>query len=73
MARFEILSGLPAYGPVAEAFSATGQGKHREGFVVRFESNSAKNWVGNFQPGLGGCSRVFEHPNGTDLIVIASG
>ena len=73
MARFEILSGLPAYGPTAEAFSATGPGKHREGFVVRFGANAESEWVGNFQPGLGGLSGVFEHPNGTELIVIASG
>jgi hypothetical protein len=73
MVRFEILPGLPAYGQKAEAFSTTGQGKHREGFVVRLGADAKNEWVGNFQPGLGGWSGVFEHPNGTELIVIASG
>ena len=52
MVKFEILSGLPPYGPSAEAFSATGQGKHKEGFVVRFRADDDNAWVGNFQPGL---------------------
>lgn len=58
---------------MVEAFSATGQGKHREGFVVRFGANGANEWVGNFQPGVGGRNGVFEDPNGTALIVIAGG
>jgi hypothetical protein len=73
MAKFEILSGLPTYGPMAEAFSATGQGKHRQGFVVRFRAGDDDGWVGNFQPGLSGYSGVLYHPNGTELIVTAGG
>jgi hypothetical protein len=73
MARFEILSGLPAYGPAAEPFSPTGQGEHREGFVVRFAPDTDSEWVGNFQPGAGGLSNVYEHPNGAELIVVAGG
>jgi len=73
MAKFEILSGLPPYGAAAEPFSATGQGKHREGFVVRFAAKSGDTWVGNFQPGFGGMSDVSEHPDGVNLVVIAGG
>src|SRR5580704_6263964 len=73
MATFEILHGLPPYGPPAEAFSATGHGKHREGFVVRFTTKSGDSWVGDFQPGLGGCSAVLEHPNGENVIVLSGG
>ena len=73
MCEFEILSGLPAYGPMAHAFSATGRGKHRVGFVVRFTSHTGSDWVGNFQGGLGGYSGVFNHPNGNDMIIIAGG
>jgi hypothetical protein len=73
VAKFEILPGLPAYGPEAEPFSATGQGKHREGFVVRFAVKPGNEWIGNFQPGYGGCSGVFEHPDGLNRIVISSG
>jgi len=67
------LPGLPPYGPAPEAFSATGQGKHSEGFVVRFMTKSGDVWVGNFQPGLGGCSIVFEHPNAVNVIVLSGG
>lgn len=70
---FEILAGLPPYGPPAESFSATGRGRHREGFVVRFGANTAEAWVGNFQHGLGGLSNVFPHPNGREFVVIAKG
>jgi hypothetical protein len=61
MRHFEVLTGLPPYGPPAERFSATGQGTHREGFVVRFTDSRGRQWVGNFQaertcttPGLKG-------------------
>jgi hypothetical protein len=68
-----VLPGLPATGPLPEQFSATGLGKHREGFVVRFIPGRATAWVGNFQPGLGGCSGVFTHPAGSLVVVVASG
>lgn len=73
MAKFEILSGLPPYGPPAVAFSATGRGEHQEGFVVRLRADDDNAWVGNFQPGLNGYSDVLKHPNGTELIVISGG
>jgi len=70
--NWEILDGLPAYGPPAHAFSATGLGKHREGLVVRVHASSGA-WVGNFQRGLSSCDDVLEHPNGQQVIVIAGG
>jgi len=73
MARFEILPSLPVYGPLAEPFTATGQGSHREGFVVRFTTNRGENWVGNFQPGLSGFCEVFQHPNQREVIVVSGG
>jgi hypothetical protein len=48
--RFEILPGLPPYGPLPVQFSATGCGTHREGFVVQFDGSSVP-WVGNDQRG----------------------
>jgi hypothetical protein len=75
--RFEVLPGLPTSGPVAESFSATGQGKHREGYVVRFLQKNGESWVGNFQRGIGYPASPFncvlEHPDGVHLIVISAG
>jgi hypothetical protein len=71
--RYEILPGLPPYGPPALTFSSTGRGKHQEGFVVRFFTASGEEWVGNFISGLDGISGVFPHPNGHHLIVFSAG
>jgi hypothetical protein len=73
MAKYEVLPGLPPYGPSAEGFSATGQGKHREGLVVRFFPRSGESWVGNFQRGWGGCDAVFEYPEGTNIVIVVAG
>jgi len=73
MKRWEILSGLPPYGPPALNFSATGTGLHREGYVVRFFPDGTEAWVGNFQPGFVSFWDVAEHPNGEDIVVIAGG
>ena len=73
MAEFEILPGLPPYGPLPEQFSSTGMGMHSEGFVVRFFPPTGEDWVGNFQPGLTNCSTVIKHPNGHWLVVISGG
>src|SRR5262245_57480504 len=71
--RYEVLHGLPPYGPPAEPFTATGQGAHREGFVVRFTDDDGDRWVGNLQPGLGGINAVVDHPDGRRAIVVAGG
>jgi hypothetical protein len=73
MTKFRILSGLPTYGPLPKQFSATGQGTHREGFVIEFLPKSTRKWVGNFQPGLSNLYTVIDHPNSQDLIVISGG
>lgn len=73
MADFVVLSGLPPYGPPAEPFSAVGHGTHREGYVVRFTDSRGGEWVGNFQPGLGGVSGAVDHPDGRRVLVIAEG
>lgn len=73
MQKFKILNGLPAYGPLPEQFSSTGMGKHREGFVVEFFPRNSQNWIGNFQPGLGGVDDVIEHIDADHVIVLAGG
>ena len=73
MPDFEILPGLPPYGPGAIPFSPTGQGSHSEGLVVRFIADDGSSWTGNFQPSWTNCELVSRHPNGTNYIVIAGG
>lgn len=71
-AVWEVLDGLPAYGATAVPFSATGQGRHREGLVVSFKA-SATDWVGNFQRGLTPHDQVLQHPDGRHVLVVAGG
>ena len=74
IARYEILAGLPATGPIPEQFSETGLGKHSEGFVVRFHpSTGGESWVGNFQGGFGECDGVYPEPGSVHLIVVSAG
>ena len=73
MPLYEILPGLPPYGARALAFSATGQGRHREGFVVRFFPSDGESWVGNFQPGLSDLDSILDHPDGKRVLVISGG
>ena len=73
VAKFEVLPGLPPNGDSPEAFTATGQGRHREGYVLRFKPEAAIPWVGNFQSGQSSFNLVCDHPNGRELIVVAGG
>jgi hypothetical protein len=74
MEKFKALDGLPVYGDLPELFSATGMGIHREGFVVEFfPTENRASWVGNFQRGGTQLNEVVEHPDGSDVIVIAGG
>jgi hypothetical protein len=70
---FETLPSLPPYGPLPLQFSATGQGTHQEGFVVRVLPAGGAPWVGNFQGGWGSLTTVLRHPNGSSLVVVAAG
>jgi hypothetical protein len=73
--RFEILPGLPPYGPPAISFTHLGPREHREGLVVRFFPAHGDSWVGNFVGAAGGptCNRAIEHPNKRDVIIVAKG
>lgn len=70
--HWEILDGLPVYGPMAEPFTATGRGTHSQGLVVQFHAATG-TWVGNFQRGLSSYDTVFEHPDGRHVVVVAGG
>ncbi|WP_156162860.1 hypothetical protein [Bradyrhizobium sp. LTSP857] len=71
--RFEILPGLPPYGPMAISFTQYGEREHREGLVVRFYPRMSEPWVGNFLGSMTACTGVFEHPNKSDFIVVVQG
>jgi len=73
MISFEVLPGLPPYGPEARPFPASGQGAFREGLVVGFESPKIGSWVGNFQAGLTSFSGAYAHPDGCHVLVISGG
>jgi hypothetical protein len=70
---FEVLPGLPGFGPIPEQFTATGHGTHSEGFVVRFNPRSSDRWVGNFVSGFAGYTGAFIHPDGRTAIIISGG
>jgi hypothetical protein len=69
--RFEILPGLPTSGPPALYF--TERGKFSEGLVIRFYPTTSESWIGNFLGGHIKYNNALEHPNGTDVIVVAQG
>jgi hypothetical protein len=71
--RFEILPGLPPYGPMAISFTRNGAREHREGLVVRFYPTASEPWVGNFIGGETACNIVVDHPNEAYVIVVAQG
>ncbi|MBK3659934.1 hypothetical protein JJE66_01515 [Bradyrhizobium diazoefficiens] len=71
--RFEILPGLPPYGPMAVNFSVHGPREHREGLVVRFYPKNSEPWVGNFVGGMSACNAVLDYPGGDYVIVVAQG
>lgn len=71
--KYEILDGLPPYGPMFIPISESGEEFYNEGFVVRFFRNDGSNWIGNFKTGWTKYSDVFELPNTDKIIVIADG
>ena len=70
---FEILPGLPPYGPPALSFTENGPREWREGLVVRFYPTDSESWVGNFLSGSTKCNSVLDHPNERDVIVVSMG
>jgi len=71
--RYEILEGLPAYGPMYVPVSESGEQFFYEGFVVRFYKSDGKQWVANFRPGWSQCNLVVDYADSNRVIVIAKG
>ena len=70
-ARFQVLPGLPPYGPLPKHFPSS-SGRYREGLVLEFQGENDV-WIGNFISGATGFSSVFDHFDGRSVIVIAGG
>jgi len=71
--RFEILEGLPPYGPMYIAITENDEPYVSEGFVVRFYKSDGSNWVANFKPGWTDCSIVKHFPESNTFVVLANG
>ncbi|WP_017478640.1 hypothetical protein [Pseudomonas sp. PAMC 26793] len=71
--QHQLLAGLPGDGPLPLQFSATGQGQHSEGIVIRFLPEGMPSWVGNFQPGFCRFNCVLEVESSFHVIVVAGG
>jgi hypothetical protein len=71
--RFEILSSLPAYGPMYIPVTDNDEPFFSEGFVIRFYKSDGSDWVGNFKPGWTGQNKVFDFPLHNIIVVVAGG
>jgi hypothetical protein len=71
--RYEVLDGLPAYGPMYASVSEDGEPFYSEGFVVRFHKTDRSEWVANFKPGWRDFSLVVDYPDTNRIVVIAKG
>jgi hypothetical protein len=70
---FDILPGLPPYGPRALSFPENGRGFFSEGLVVQFLPSGREAWIGNFQRGSTGPDTVLEHPDQQHILVVSGG
>ncbi len=71
--RFEILEGLPPYGPMYIPITTDNGPFFSEGYVVRFFKSDGTDWVANFKPGWTNYYDIFDYPDHDTTIVIAGG
>ncbi len=71
--RYEILDGLPPYGPGHVSIPEGGSMAYSEGYVVRFYRSDGTDWVANFSCGQTMLKGVFEIDQQNKVIVIAYG
>lgn len=70
--KYEVLEGLPPYGPMYVSVGEDNEPFFSEGFVVRFFKSNGSTWVGNFKKGWTNFTTVFELPE-DKIVVIAYG
>lgn len=71
--QYEILDGLPAYGPMYIPISPSGEPFYSEGIVVKFYKKDGSTWVANFSKGWTNFSKVYSFPKQNIVVVFASG
>ena len=71
--RYELLAGLPPYGPMYIPVTEDGRPFYSEGVVVRFYRTDGTDWVANFEPGWTELSGVFDFPDTDHMLVVACG
>ncbi len=73
--RYEILAGLPAYGPMYKSIPNSGKNIYSEGFVVRFFKDDGTDWVANFtgKEGMDRQPEIIELPKKRFLLIIVQG
>lgn len=54
-------------------FSTRAASHPRDWTAIEFRAPESLPWIGRFDKGLGGLNATVRHPNGTDVVVIASG
>jgi hypothetical protein len=72
--QFELLDGLPPYGPMYISVSTdSDEPFFSEGYVLRLFKSDGSNWVANFRPGWTNYYKAFDFPDKKILVVIAGG
>jgi len=71
--RYEILDGLPTYGPMYVSITHTGLPFYSQGFVVKFFKSDGTSWVANFEGGWTEFSAVYDFPRHKRTVVFAYG
>lgn len=71
--RYEILNGLPPYGPMYISISEDGVPFHFQGYVVLFYRSDGTNWVANFKTGNTNFNTIYDFPEFKRTIVFAAG
>jgi len=71
--RYEVLNGLPPYGPMYVPISADDEPFYSEGYVVKFQKSNGDEWVANFRTGWTNYYNVFEFAEYNIVVVFAGG
>lgn len=71
--QFEVLPGLPGYGPMYISVTENDTPYFSEGYVLRIFKTDGSSWVANFKPGRYSFSRAFDYPDKQRIVVIAGG
>lgn len=71
--RYEILKGLPPYGPMYIPIAPDEEQLYSEGYVVKFRKSDGEEWVANFRPGWSDYYNIFDFPEHNTVVVFAGG